>query len=138
VFAAIALIMGFVEAVFAATVVPYVIGQHFADNFEGGSRYSTVPIMAVTAAGVVALDAYLRRQGFAESRDKVALIRQSPWAATQSSVTDPRPQLRLGSPAWCCCTRCGSPWPRRRRPGVCAGWYLMLPARPQAPAPGTG
>jgi len=86
VFAALALIMGFVEAVFAATVVPYVIRQHFADNFEGGSRYSIVPIMAVTAAGVVALDAYLRRQGFAERRDKVALIRQSPWAVIAVTV----------------------------------------------------
>jgi hypothetical protein len=86
VFAALALIMGIVQPVFAATVVPYVIGQHSTYDFEGGSRYSTVPIMAMTAAGVVAFDAYLRRQGFAESRDKAALIRQSPWAVIAVTV----------------------------------------------------
>ncbi len=82
VFVAVALIMGFVEAVFAATLVRYVIGQHYAYNFEGGSRYSTMPIMAMTAAVVVAVDAYLRRQAIAEGGDRIPLVRQSPLALT--------------------------------------------------------
>ncbi|HEY6313186.1 MAG TPA: hypothetical protein VIY52_20600 [Streptosporangiaceae bacterium] len=79
VFVAVALIMGFMEAVFAATVVPYVIGQ-YSYNWEGGSRYSTMPIMAMTAAAVVAVDAYLRRQAMAEGGDRIPLVRRSPWA----------------------------------------------------------
>jgi hypothetical protein len=63
VFVAVALIMGFAEAVFAATLVPYVITQQFLFDFEGGSRYSAMPIMAMTAAAAVAVDAYLRRPG---------------------------------------------------------------------------
>ena len=80
VFVAVALIMGFVQTVFAATVVPYVIGQHFTYEFEGGSRYSTMPIMAMTAAAVVAVDAYLRRQAIAVGGDRVPLVRRSPGA----------------------------------------------------------
>ncbi len=82
VFVAVALIMGFVHTVFAATVVPYVIGQHYSYNFEGGSRYSTMPIMAMTAAAVVAVDAYLRCQAIAGGGDRIPLVRQSPWALT--------------------------------------------------------
>ena len=80
VFAAVALIMGFVQTVFAATVVPPVIYQHYTYNFEGGSRYSTMPIMAMTAAAVVAVDAYLRRQAIAEGGRRIPLVRQSPGA----------------------------------------------------------
>ena len=61
VFVAVALITGFVQTVAAATVVRYVIVQPYAYDFEGGSRYSTMPIMAMTAAAVVAVDACLRR-----------------------------------------------------------------------------
>jgi len=56
VFTAVALIMGFAEAVFAATVVPYVVHQYPLFDFEGGSRYSAMPIMAMTAAAAVAVD----------------------------------------------------------------------------------
>ena len=80
VFVAVALIMGFVQTVFAATVVPYVIDQHYSYDFEGGSRYSTMPIMAMTAAAVVAVDAYLRRRAVAEGGDRIPLVRQSPRA----------------------------------------------------------
>jgi hypothetical protein len=79
VFVAVALIMGFMEAVFAATVVPYVIGQ-YSYNWEGGSRYSTMPIVAMTAAAVVAVDAYLRRQAMAGGGDRIPLVRRSPRA----------------------------------------------------------
>jgi hypothetical protein len=66
VFAA-ALIMGLVQTIFAATVVPYVIHQHYAYYFEGGSRYSTEPITAMTAAAVISVDAQLRRQAIARA-----------------------------------------------------------------------
>ena len=39
-----------------------------------------MPIMAMTAAAVVAVDAYLRRQAIAEGGDRIPLLRQSPWA----------------------------------------------------------
>jgi len=78
VFVAVALIMGFVEAVLAALLSPYVIHQRYLYDFEGGSRYSTMPIMAMTAAAVVAVDAYLRRQAMAEGGEPIPLVRQSP------------------------------------------------------------
>jgi hypothetical protein len=78
VFVAAALITGFVQTIFAATVVPYVIYQKYAVNFEGGSRYSAIPIMAMTAAAVVAVDAYLRRQAAAGGGGRIPLARRSP------------------------------------------------------------
>jgi hypothetical protein len=86
VFVAVALIMGFVQTVFAATVVRYVISQPYSYNFEGGSRYSTMPIMAMTAAVVVAVDAYLRRRAVAEGGDGIPLVRRSPWALTAAAA----------------------------------------------------
>jgi hypothetical protein len=80
VFVSVALIMGFVQAVVAATVVPLVIGGNYTYNYEGGSRITTMPIMAMTAAAVVAVDAYLRRQAVAEGGDRIPLLRQSPRA----------------------------------------------------------
>ena len=80
VFVAVALIMGFVQTVFAATVVA--IGQHYSYNYESGSRYSAMPIMAMTAAAAVTVDAYLRRQAIDEGGDRIPLVRQSPWALT--------------------------------------------------------
>ncbi len=77
VFVAVALIMGFVQSVVAATLVPVVIGQRYQVHFEGGSRYATMPIMAMTAAAAVAVDTYLRRQASAEGGDRIALIRKS-------------------------------------------------------------
>jgi hypothetical protein len=78
VFVAVALIMGFVQTVFAAFLSPYVIHQLYRYDFEGGSRYSIMPIMAMTAAAAVAVDAYLRRQGLAAGGEKIPLVRQSP------------------------------------------------------------
>ena len=81
VFVAVALIMGFVQTIVAATVVPYLTGGH-SPNYESGSRYATMPIMAMTAAAVVAVDAYLRRHASAQGRDKIPLLRRSPRALT--------------------------------------------------------
>ncbi|MGH3194233.1 MAG: hypothetical protein ACRDOL_44625, partial [Streptosporangiaceae bacterium] len=81
VFVAVALIMGFVESVAADTVVPGIIGGIDRFNFEGGSRYTIMPIMAMTAAAAVAADAYLRRRAGAEGSDRILpLIRKSPRA----------------------------------------------------------
>jgi len=82
VFVAVALIMGFVQTVFAATLVRYVTSQQYSYNFEGGSRYATMPIMAMTAAAVVAVDARLRRRATAGGGDRIPLVRPSPWART--------------------------------------------------------
>jgi hypothetical protein len=57
-----------------------VIHQAYRVDFEGGSRYATMPIMAMTAAAVVAVDAYLHRQASAEGGGRIALIRRSPRA----------------------------------------------------------
>src|SRR5580704_12107624 len=78
VFVTVALIMGFVQTFFAVTLSPYVIHQRYLYDFEGGSRYATMPIMAMTAAAVVAVDAYLRREAVGFRGDPVPLIRQSP------------------------------------------------------------
>lgn len=56
------------------------IRQHDQYNFEGGSRYATMPIIAMTAAAVVALDTYLFRQARAEGGDRIAVLRRSPQA----------------------------------------------------------
>jgi hypothetical protein len=81
VFAVVALIMGFVESIAATTLVPYVLRQPSRVDFEGGSRYANLPIMAMTAAAVVAVDAYLYRQARAEGVNRIVpLIRRSPRA----------------------------------------------------------
>jgi hypothetical protein len=81
VFVAAALIMGFVQTVAAAAVVPYSTGGH-SYNYEAGSRYAAMPIMAMTAAAMVAVDAYLRRHASAEDRDRIPLLRRPPRALT--------------------------------------------------------
>jgi hypothetical protein len=79
-FAAVALITGFAQTVAAATVVPYVIRQHYTYDFEGGSRYSAMPVMAMTAAAIVAVDACLHRPATGRGGDRIPLIRRSPRA----------------------------------------------------------
>jgi hypothetical protein len=95
-FIAVALIMGFVEAVFAATLVGYVTTQQYFFDYEGGSRYSAMPIMGMTAAAAVAVDAYLRRQAEGELAEvevprreragRIPLVRPKP-AALAAVVT---------------------------------------------------
>ena len=85
-FVAVALIMGFVQTVVAAYVVPLVTRQTSTYNFEGGSRFSTMPIMAMTAAAIVAVDAYLRRKATAGGRDEIPLRRRPPRALAAVAV----------------------------------------------------
>ena len=85
VFVAVALTMGFAEAVFAASVVGYVTTQQYFFDFEGGSRYAIMPIMAMTAAAVVAVDTDLcrsarSRQPSAGGGDRTPLAGQTPRA----------------------------------------------------------
>jgi hypothetical protein len=81
VFVAVALITGFVQSIAATTLVPYVLRQPYRVDFEGGSRYANLPIMAMTAAAVVAVDAYLYRQASTEGVSRgLPLIRSSPRA----------------------------------------------------------
>jgi hypothetical protein len=90
VFIAVALIMGFAEAVFAATVVPYVVHQYPLFDFEGGSRYSAMPIMAMTAAAAVAVDAYLRRMTAGQAPRAFAAVAALAGLLAVGWVTDYR------------------------------------------------
>ena len=87
------------------------------------AAYAVAPVaLAVVVDRVVAV---IRRHVLADQR---TLGLDNRWAAPRR----PRP----GSPGWCCCTCCGSPWPRRRRPGACAGWCwtpLRCPRSPRRP-----
>jgi hypothetical protein len=80
VFVAVALIMGLAQTAFAATVVPGVTRSGYSYNFESGSRFSIMPIMAMTAAAVVAVDACLHRQAINRGGGRIPLVRRSPWA----------------------------------------------------------
>ena len=86
VFIAVALITGFVQSVVAATVVPMVVRQQYHTYFEGGSRYTAMPIIAMTAAAAVAVDACLHREASAKGGDSNALIRKSPRALAAAAV----------------------------------------------------
>ena len=86
VFAAVALITGFVQTVVAATVVRYVIVQPYAPDFEGGSRYAAMPIMAMTATALVAVDARLRRPAPAGGGGRIPLLRRPPGALAAVAV----------------------------------------------------
>jgi hypothetical protein len=102
VFVTVALIMGVVQTVFAATIVRYVSGQHYSYNFEDGARYSVMPIMAMTAAVVVAVGACLRRQAIAGGGDRIP----PPWPACWRSAGSPTSGTSPSAPAGVT----GSPW----------------------------
>jgi hypothetical protein len=85
VFVAVALITGFVQTVAAATLVRYVTLQPYAYDFEGGSRYSTMPIMTMTAAAVIAVDACLRRHASTGGGSNL-FLRRSPGALAAVAV----------------------------------------------------
>ena len=62
-FAAIALLTGFVQTVFDATISPYVLFQQPTPAFMAAARYSTIPILLIAATGIVAVDSCVRRHG---------------------------------------------------------------------------
>lgn len=130
----------FVQTVVAATVVPYVIRQHYAYNFEGGSRYSAMPIMSMTAAAVAAVDAPLHRQATGRGGDRIPLVRQSPralvavatlpcvlalgWLLDYRYVTGRTSVLTMSGEI------CPRPWSGMAYRKVLPGWFCssMIPA----------
>jgi hypothetical protein len=69
-FTVVALLTGFVQTVFDATVSQYLIYQTPTANFMPAARYSTLPILLIAASGIIAVDSYIRRRG---ARPLVAL-----------------------------------------------------------------
>jgi hypothetical protein len=65
VFVVVALVTGFVQTVFEATITHYVVYQVPTSIFLPAARYSTIPIMLIDAIGIVAVDAYIRRRAIA-------------------------------------------------------------------------
>jgi hypothetical protein len=80
-----AVLTGFVYTVLAAAITGYVVGETpFVGpvSFEPASRYSVVPIFLLDAAGIVTIDAFIRR-----------------WPAARPAVLWPGgPRLRPGAP----------------------------------------
>jgi hypothetical protein len=60
-FAVIALLTGFVQTIFDATISQYVIFQQPTPSFMAAARYSTIPVLLIAATGIVAVDSYIRR-----------------------------------------------------------------------------
>ena len=58
VFVVAAVITGFLSAAFGATVKPGVTTTPVSENFESGSRYTTLPIFLIEAAAVVAVGSF--------------------------------------------------------------------------------
>lgn len=61
-FAALALVTGFAQVAFEATVAQRVIFRPPTPSFMAAARYSTVPLVLIAAAAIVAVDSYGRRQ----------------------------------------------------------------------------
>lgn len=72
------------------------------------AAYAIAPVaLAVVVDRVVTV---IRRHVLADREPSAwSIVGRAAW---------PRP----GSPGWCCCTVCGSPWPRRRRLADYAGY----------------
>lgn len=76
-FVPFAAVFGFLYTVFAGTITTPVISQSpllTPVSFEGGSRYSVLPLMLLYAAVIVALDALAQRRGGL----RTALVNHSP------------------------------------------------------------
>jgi hypothetical protein len=75
-FAVIALLTGFVQTIFDATISQYVIFQQPTPTFMAAARYSTIPVLLIAATGIAAVDSYIRRHRAARetsaARDIVA------------------------------------------------------------------
>ena len=60
-FAVIALLTGFMQTIFDATISQYVIFQQPTPTFMAAARYSTIPVLLIAATGIAAVDSYIRR-----------------------------------------------------------------------------
>ena len=76
-FAMIALLTGFVQTIFDATVSQYVDFQPPTPTFMAAARYSTIPVLLIAATGIVAVDSYVRRHAVARDDSGV----RDTWAA---------------------------------------------------------
>lgn len=61
-FAGLALVTGFAQVMFEATVAQGMIFQPPTPSFMAAARYSTVPVVLIAATGIVAVDSYVRRR----------------------------------------------------------------------------
>jgi hypothetical protein len=73
-FAVIALLTGFVQTTFDATISQYVVFQQPTPTFMAAARYSTIPILLIAATGIVAVDSYIRRRGTVHEHSAVREI----------------------------------------------------------------
>ena len=62
-FAALALLTGFAQTAFDATIAQTDIAAPPTPSFMAAARYSTVPVVLIAATAVVAVDSYVRRAG---------------------------------------------------------------------------
>ncbi len=62
-FAVVALVFGFVETAFTATITSYLNEQVPNASFLPAARYSTIPVVLIDAIAILGVDAYLRRHG---------------------------------------------------------------------------
>jgi len=62
-FAALALLTGFVQTIFEATISQYVVFQQPTSSFMAAARYSTIPVVLIAATGIVAVDSHIGRHG---------------------------------------------------------------------------
>jgi hypothetical protein len=62
-FAAVALVTGFVQTIFDATVSQLVVFQLPTSDFMPAARYSTIPVLLIAASGIIAVDSYAGRRG---------------------------------------------------------------------------
>ena len=61
-FATLALVTGFAQVAFEATVAQGTIFQPPTPSFMAAARYSTVPVVLIAATGIVAVDSHVRRR----------------------------------------------------------------------------
>ena len=62
-FTVVALLTGFVQTVFDATISQYVVYQAPTSDFMPAARYSTIPIVLIAVSTIVAVDSHIRREG---------------------------------------------------------------------------
>ena len=97
-FAATAVLFGFVLMVASTAITSYLV--KFPPvlspvSFEGGSRYTVTPILALVAAMIIAVDAYLRRG--AATRVSLDTMRRGRSARSAPWRSSSRPAGRLTS-----------------------------------------
>jgi hypothetical protein len=79
-FAAVALLTGFAQVAFEATVSQDMVATPPTPSFMAAARYSTVPVLLIAATGIVAMDSCVRRNGgLPRSLPRGKLPRSGDW-----------------------------------------------------------